>query len=255
MVEFDPGEAQMTLPIAERWYDSRPLDHGITLIDERHVDRIARSNIWLVAGRDRDLLVDSGTGLGPLAETVAQLTPRPVIAVATLGYYDHAGGLFQFEERAIHRLDAPRVAAPTPRRTVSDKYLVDANFTAVPHAGFRAADYAMPPRAPTRLLEDGEVIDLGGRRFEVQHLPGVTDGAIGLFEAASGSLFTGDAFSYGDSLYDGEPADETGDADRAAFRRSLARMRSLAVATVYPGHYAPFTGTRLREIIDGYLAA
>ena len=243
----------MTPPVAGRWYESRALDHGITLIDERHISADARSNIYLVRGRDRDLLVDSGTGLGPLAETVAQLTPRPVIAVATLGYYDHAGGLHHFEERAIHRRDAERVAAPTPRRTVSDKYVTDAVFTALPYAGFRAADYAMPPSAPTRLLEDGEVIDLGDHRFQVLHLPGVTDGSIGLFEAARGILFTGDALTNEENLYDGEPANYTGDADNAAFRRSLARIRALSVSTVYPGHYAPFTGARLRQIVDRYL--
>ncbi len=52
----------MTPPVAGRWYESRALDHGITLIDECHIRAGARSNIYLVRGRDRDLLVDSGTG-------------------------------------------------------------------------------------------------------------------------------------------------------------------------------------------------
>ena len=85
------------------------------------------------------------------------------------------------------------------------------------------------------------------------HLPGVTDGSIGLFEAARGILFTGDALTNEENLYDGEPANYTGDADNAAFRRSLARIRALSVSTVYPGHYAPFTGARLRQIVDRYL--
>lgn len=244
----------MALPIADRWYETRPLDHGITLIDERHVDPLARSNIWLLRGRDRDLVIDTGTGLGDLAGTVAGLTGRPVSAVATLGYYDHAGGLHRFDERAIHRLDAERVARPTPRKTVSDKYMTEAMFSALPCAGFRAADYAMPPSPPTRLLDDGDVIDLGDRTFEAVHLPGVTDGTMGLFERATGFLFTGDALNDGEVFYDGEPADYTDDADPAAFRRSLGRMRALPVSTVYPGHYAPFSGARMREIIDGYLA-
>jgi glyoxylase-like metal-dependent hydrolase (beta-lactamase superfamily II) len=47
----------------------------------------------------------------------------------------------------------------------------------------------MPASEPTRLLSDGDNIDLGDRIFEVVHLPGVTDGASGLFERASGLLF------------------------------------------------------------------
>ncbi len=57
-----------------------------------------------------------------------------------------------------------------------------------------------PPITPapaTRLLAEGEAIDLGDRHFEVLHLPGHSPGSIGLWEEATGIFFSGDA------IYDG----------------------------------------------------
>ncbi len=100
---------------------------------------------------------------------------------------------------------------------------------------------------PTRLLEDGDVIDLGNRSLEVLHMPGRSAGGIVLWEARTGSLFTSDM------LYDGDhglvwPPDDPG-----AYITSLRRMRELPVAWVYPGHYGRFDGARMKALIDQQL--
>jgi glyoxylase-like metal-dependent hydrolase (beta-lactamase superfamily II) len=132
--------------------------------------------------------------------------------------------------------------------------LTAAALRALPRAGYAIEEYRMPPLEPTRLLEDGDLVDLGDRRFRVLHLPGITAGSIGLYEASSQSLFLGDTLFDREPIYDGEPAGDSDDADRAAFRRSLERIHSLAIATVYPGHLSPFTGGRMRRLIGDYLA-
>ena len=48
------------------------------------------------------------------------------------------------------------------------------------------------------------MVDIGNRHFEVLHLPGHSPGSIGLWEEASGTLFSGDA------VYDGPLLDELG---------------------------------------------
>lgn len=248
-------EKPMGLPLAQRWYEAERAEQGVTLIREIHVAPGVCSNIWLVEGSERALLVDTGTGLGPLRATVESLTDRPIVAVATVGYYDHAGGLHQFDERLIHRLDAGRVADPSPRKNVSDKYVTWEAFDALPYPGFKPARYVLASAPPTRTLEEGDRIDLGDRRFEVLHLPGITQGTIGLFEQDTGILFTGEALADdGRGIYDGEPADYTDDADRKAFRASLKRMTTLPVSLVYPGHYARFDKARLEAIVEDYLA-
>jgi len=44
-------------------------------------------------------------------------------------------------------------------------------------------------------VRDGDIIDLGDRAFEVLHLPGHSPGSIALFEAATKTLFSGDAIT------------------------------------------------------------
>ncbi|MEL7396445.1 MAG: MBL fold metallo-hydrolase, partial [Pseudomonadota bacterium] len=42
----------------EDWYRVRPLEDGVTFIDEPFIKEFYRCNIWHVRGRDRDMLVD-----------------------------------------------------------------------------------------------------------------------------------------------------------------------------------------------------
>jgi glyoxylase-like metal-dependent hydrolase (beta-lactamase superfamily II) len=104
----------------------------------------------------------------------------------------------------------------------------------------------MPPQP--HLIEEGDVLDLGDRRFEVLHLPGHSPGGIGLWEAATGILFSGD------TVYDGPLLDTFEDADIAAYIRSMKRLRDLPVRVVHGGHEPSFGRDRLIELIDTYLA-
>jgi glyoxylase-like metal-dependent hydrolase (beta-lactamase superfamily II) len=244
------------LPVADdNWFAIEARDeNGVRRIREVHVHDYGGGNIWLVEGEDRCLLVETGLGVKSLRQFVETVTDKPVIAFASLGYYDHAGGLHQFDERWIHRADQDRVTAPTRHNTAAERYLGGA-FRALPYAGFDPATYVMPASQPTRLLEDGDQIDLGGRQFEVLHLPGVTAGACGLFERATGVFFSGEALIWGDDyVYDGEPPDISDDADRDAFRTSLARIAALPATAVYPGHHDRTDASAMRAAIDGYLA-
>ncbi|MEJ0007003.1 MAG: MBL fold metallo-hydrolase [Steroidobacteraceae bacterium] len=88
----------------------------------------------------------------------------------------------------------------------------------------------MRPAAPaTRLVDEGDVIDLGDRVFEVLHLPGHSPGSIGLLESRTGTLFSGDA------IYDGPLLDDIPGSDIAAYIRTMRRLLTLSV-TVVLGH-------------------
>ncbi|WP_206604982.1 hypothetical protein, partial [Vibrio vulnificus] len=56
--------------------------NGISLIHEPYVRPFYRCNMWHVQGRERDVLVDSGSGLVSLREQLPWLTARPLLAVA-----------------------------------------------------------------------------------------------------------------------------------------------------------------------------
>ncbi len=235
--------------VAAHWYQSETLADGVTRIHETHVAGWLRCNIWQVHGRDRDLVIDTGTGVRPLTTEVLSLAGKPLTAIVTHTHFDHMGGLHEFEERCGHRAEADISAHPNLANTAADTGFVRAEtFTALPFEGFTHERYTLTPAPLTRLLDEGDVIDLGDRVFQVLHLPGHSPGSIALYERATRLLFSGDV------VYDGDLFDTVYHSDRALYRESLARLRELPVSTVHGGHYASFGAQRLREVIDEYLA-
>jgi glyoxylase-like metal-dependent hydrolase (beta-lactamase superfamily II) len=91
------------------------------------------------------------------------------------------------------------------------------------------------------------VIDLGDRSFEVLHLPGHSQGSLGLWEQATGILFSGDA------IYDSYLLDELPESDIEAYIRTMKRLRELPVNVVHGGHDRSFGRERFVELIDAYL--
>jgi glyoxylase-like metal-dependent hydrolase (beta-lactamase superfamily II) len=81
----------------------------------------------------------------------------------------------------------------------------------------------------------------------VLHLPGHSPGSIGLWEAKTRTLFSGDA------IYDGPLLDEIPGADIPAYVATMQRLRNLPVEVVHGGHDASFGRARLIEIVDAYL--
>jgi len=239
----------MQIATADTWYETRALDDGVTHIWEPHIKPFYRCNIWHVGGRDRDLLVDSGMGVVGLRRQVAILAERPVLAVASHTHFDHIGAHHEFSERAVHRAEADILAEPTRRATRADVYVKDEAdgemFTMLPPDGYRSDDYQVTAAPATRLLADGDSVDLGDRQFQVIHLPGHSPGGIGLWEAATGIFFSGD------TIYDGPLIDDVIE----DYVRSMERLRDLPVRIVHGGHFPSFGRERLVELIDGYLAA
>ncbi|MGB0505264.1 MAG: MBL fold metallo-hydrolase [Pikeienuella sp.] len=242
-------------PIAMDWFTiSAPDEYGVRQIEVAHTHDYGGGDMWLIEGTERCLLVETGAGIAPLRRFLETATTKPIIAFASVGYYDHAGGLHQFDERLIHKADAHRVSQPTRHNTVAEYYM-GTEPGVKPYDTFDPNRYVMPASEPTRLLADGDTIDLGDRIFEVLHLPGITAGASALFERESGILFTGEAFVWSDRyLYDGEPAERSDDADQVAFRNSLNRLIDLPATAVYRGHYGRSSAAEMKAVAADYLA-
>ncbi len=249
------------LPVASPWFVQVRVSDTLTLVTEPHVHPLLRCNVWHVQGRDRDLVVDTALGLRPLRQFVERELDGGLLAVATHTHGDHVGGMHEFAERAVHRaeahaLDRAGLAVLDPGvfgEEVLGPYR-DAGYDipallvdAVPAGGLDAALLEIAPAPATRVLDDGDVIDLGDRAFEVLHLPGHSPGSIGLWEAASGILFSGDA------VYDGPLLDELEGSDVVAYVASMRRLRDLPVTVVHGGHEPSFGRERLVAICTEYL--
>lgn len=252
----------MPTQIADRWFAHRRIDDDITLIWEPHVDPLLRCNIWLVRGSDRDLLVDSGMGVVSLKQAMDHLFEKHITAVATHYHLDHVGSLCDFDDRVIHRLEAAELTIDSPGGLHIGDYsdamitaledigypLPEELLTALPYRGYDLRTYATPRTAATRTVDEGDIIDIGNRRFEVLHLPGHSPGSIGLWEADSGTLFSGDA------VYDGPLLDGLSDSSIPDYVATMKRLRDLPVHVVHGGHDPSFGRERLVELADAYLA-
>ena len=52
----------MTLPVAETWFEAKKINADTTLIIEPHIHVLMQANMFLVEGRDRDMILDTGMG-------------------------------------------------------------------------------------------------------------------------------------------------------------------------------------------------
>jgi glyoxylase-like metal-dependent hydrolase (beta-lactamase superfamily II) len=234
--------------IPSDWYEVRHISDGIDLIVERYARDWMRCNIWLVRGRDRDLLIDAGLGLRPLKAEIARLREHPVTCLCSHCHFDHIGGAYEFETRLGHHLDADVHANPDLDRTCARAWIGGDLLAALPCEGYRLDGFRITPAPLTGYLNEGDVIDLGDRVFDVFHLPGHAPGSIALYERKTRILFSGDV------IYDGGLIDNAWHSDPEAYRRSLRRLLELPVEVIHAGHDSSFGRERLHQLINEYLA-
>ncbi|MDW3179763.1 MAG: MBL fold metallo-hydrolase [Acidimicrobiia bacterium] len=252
----------MTMPLATSWFEQRRVDDGITLLWEPHVVPLMRCNIWHVRGATRDLVIDTGMGVASLVDAMQELLDKPVSAVATHGHDDHIGSHHEFDDVMAHPAEAQLLQAPPLdsldmlaawgqeeidglRRAGYE--VDDPNFVTALPAGVTIDGFRQKPAKVTRLIDEGDLVDIGSRQFEVLHLPGHSPGSIGLWESATGTLFSGDA------IYDGPLLDELEDSDISMYCATMKRLLELPVTVVHAGHDPSFGRDKLREIARNFL--
>lgn len=226
------------------WFAVQRLQEQVYLIGEpMHV------NSYLILGSQRAVLFDTGMGIENIRTRVEAITDLPVLVVNSHYHFDHVGGNHLFDDIAIHADGADQLAAGPPDEwfpqyldfatEMLDKYLefraIDADWFQVlaPEMQMRhlPADLATRgwrtlPTIPTRLLHDGEELNLGDRVLTVLHTPGHTQDCICLLDQDRRLLFTGDTVDTGPMYVHFD------DSDVAAFASSTARLASDVVARV-----------------------
>ena len=252
----------MTFRIADTWFERRRIDDDITLIFEPHVDPLGRCNIWHVPGSEADLLVDTGMGIAELKPAIADLFGHAVIAFATHTHFDHVGSLHEFSQRVVSRQEAAVMDDADNRFSLfredmepevveclenAGYALPECLIDALPHAGYDARAYRVEPARATRIVDEGDVVSIGNRHFEVLHLPGHSPGSVGLWEEQTGTLFSGDA------IYDGPLLDQLPESDVPAYCQTMERLMTLPVTVVHAGHEPSFGRERLVELARAYL--
>ena len=233
---------------ASEWYETIRLGDGVTLIHEPWIKPFFRCNIWHVRGRDSDLLFDSGLGHFSLRSHVPLVSERRLACVASHTHFDHIGCHHEFPGCcAVHAAEAHILADPRNDWTLAGRYATEEMFDRLPE-GWDTAAYRVKPATPDRILEAGDIVDLGDRAFDVIHTPGHSPGGIGLFERKTGIFLSGDI------IYDGPLIDDAYHSDVPTYVETLERLRALPVSVVHGGHFPSFGPVRYHQLIDDYVA-
>ena len=237
----------MSGKIPENWYEVHHFSDDISLITETYVADWLRCNIWHVRGKTHDLIIDTGMGMRSLKKEISQLNEKPVICISTHCHFDHIGGAHEFECRLGHQSEKDIHRNPTWTNTAMSGFIRAETFEALPYEGFRHEDFIVRPAPLTGFLDEGDVLDIGNRHFNLLHFPGHSPGSIALIEEKTGVLFSGD------TIYDGDLYDSVYHSDKSQYRESLNRLRDMPVNTIHGGHERSFDKQRMIEIIDSYL--
>lgn len=160
---------------------------------------------FLFDGMENALLVDTGFGTGNIREIVEGLTQKPVMLVNTHADMDHIGCNALFDRVYMHPAEYPFYYESNP------------------------ADAVVFP------LWEGDIVDLGVRRFEVILIPGHTPGSIALLDRENRILVSGDTISEAPVFLFGKMRSVR------AYIDSLEKLSKLKVSfdTIYPSH-GPF---------------
>lgn len=197
--------------------------------------------LYLLEGEQKALLIDTGYGSGNLKAFVENLTSKPLMVLNTHFHPDHAGGNGEFERVYMSRGEA------------LDKFSLES-----PGASPFPLNQLPHPDYEKVYLQDGDLIDLGGRQIEVlEAKPAHCNSSLFLLDRTQKLLFVGDEFEAGQVLlFDNSKNPEAGYDARErldALKANATRLMAMEELydTVLPNHNGtPIEKTYLKEFAE-----
>lgn len=212
----------------ENWFKVQELPCGIRALREPgHVQDVSS---FLISGSERDLLFDTGMGIGNILRLVQLLTDRELIIVNSHSHFDHIGGNWLFPE--VHIFDDDYAVKVMVEGYSEWDLRFDSKlacFNKSLPAGFDPDQYRIKPISPEKIIriQEGKIFDLGNRLLEVIHTPGHSQDSISLLDRKNRILFPGDVFGEWMLAFFDERLPKFGWSnleDYAASLRKLARL-------------------------------
>ena len=236
--------------VSQPWFQTDRIRDNLYCITEPHYTWVNRANIWLVRGRDADLLFDTGLGVSSLKLHLADMLDKPLKVVASHVHFDHSGSCHEFDQVFIHQNEHRALCTGDQQLMLSAPeigFVPDSDFDRVPYTGFSASEYEVKACPHAQAIAHGDIIDLGDKVFEIIHLPGHSSGCIGLYNQKEQLFFSGDV------VYDGTILDNLDDSVVDDYVDSMERLLTLKTDEVRPGHYQSFDRRRFKHLIGQYI--
>lgn len=210
----------------------------------------------LVTGADTWLWVDTGIASTPddyLFRYVDELPltePARQYALVTHADVDHFGGLSRLRTRfpalvgMAHQLDAPLIVDHDT--LMSTRYLAHRDDGIVPPA-WRQQELLSRAGETSRMeirLSGGETLDLDNAgRWEVLHLPGHSDGHLGVWEPGSRRVILGDAvLGWGVEDIDGTVVAPPPYDDVERYSNTIDLLERMEIDVMYTSHFPLMKG-------------
>lgn len=212
----------------ENWFTIERIDCDTYAISEyKHWEE---THCYLLLGTEYAVLIDTGLGVSNIKSVVDRLTSLPILVITTHIHWDHIGGHRYFKNFAVYENEIEWLSEkfPIPLQVVKNNLMLKpCEFP----REFHIDDYSIFKGAPTRILHDGEQIDLGNRTLQVIHTPGHSPGHCCFYEPDRGWLYSGDLIYKGclDAFY---PT-----TDPLLFMHSVEKVRKLHLEKVLPAHH------------------
>ena len=212
---------------------------GVTVLTSPEGGRYPLGNSLLIGGTEGTVLVDPSLEVhrrGGVPDAV------DLIAVSH-AHEDHLSGLHLFPDLPVlaHRAEVGGVRSP-------EELLAGFGMRADDAENFRGQlrdTFHLRRHEQVDALEDGDVVDLGGRTLTLLHLPGHTAGHSGILVEPDGFLFIGDIDLTSFGPYYGDLSSSLED-----FEASIGRLREVEARWFGTSHQAGVVEGR-----DAFLAA
>ena len=216
------------------WFKVYDVGHNTYAIDEPY--NWEETIAYLILGKNKALLFDTGMGLDSISLVVKELTKLPVWVLNSHTHPDHIGGNHEFGHiLAMNTAFTCIHSANGYQHNEVKAEVSPASFCQARLAGEDTALYYIRPFKVSRFITDGYIINLGARKLQVIATPGHTPDAICLYDKQAGYLWAGDSFYQGPIFLF---SDST---DLKAYKKSINTMARLAAACkrVLPAHNLP----------------
>ena len=118
------------------------------------------NSIFIIEGTDKSLVIDCGVKVKGLSSFIAKLTSKPQVLALTHGHRDHSASISEFNTVYMNKKDK---------------------------------EMLLPYTGNITYVDDGDIIDIGDKQFQVIGMYGHTEGSIGFLDIQDKWLFTGDA--------------------------------------------------------------